>query len=81
MVALPGAPRHPLLARGGALRSANTLEAVEAAALVASARSRSRESLAARGRRALAALPSVDAVAERAAEATVLAANGQRRAA
>lgn len=62
VVALPGTTTDPLLRRGGALATASALEVVEAVALLLSNEPLTR-SLAQRGRRAIASLPDVAAVA------------------
>ena len=67
VVALPGTADHPLLRRGGVLRSRTTLEAVEATALVRRTAPLA-WTLASRGRRAIASLPSLEQVAGRLAE-------------
>jgi hypothetical protein len=68
VVALPGTIDHPLLRRGGALRTRTTLEAVEATELVRRTAPVA-WALAERGRRALATLPSPDESARRLAAA------------
>ena len=62
VVALPGVADDPLLRRGGALMTRSALEVVEAVRLLASSEPLAR-SMAQRGRRAIASLPEVAAVA------------------
>jgi hypothetical protein len=75
VVALPGTACHDMLARGGALFARTSLEALEATRLLAAARPLA-EALAARGRRELQGLETLDGVAARFAEAVVLATGG-----
>ena len=75
VVALPGTPRHDILRDGGALFARTSLEALEATRLLTAARPLT-EALAARGKRALQALETLDEVVRRFAEAIVLATGG-----
>lgn len=72
VVAWPGTPRHPLLVRGGVLFASSALHAIEATQMLAAAPNLA-ITLARRGARAAAALPDVEAVAERLVEALELA--------
>lgn len=75
VVALPGTIDHELLRRGGALRAETPLEAVEATRYLRAAAPLA-EALAARGRAALALLPTAERAAERLCEAVEVARAG-----
>ena len=72
VVALPGTARHGMLREGGALAARTSLEAIEATRLLGSTRPLA-QALADRGRRRVARLDELDLVADRVAEAVVLA--------
>lgn len=72
VVMLPGSARHGMLSAGGALSARTGLELIEATRLLCAARPLTM-ALAERGRRRLSELDPVDLVAERFAEAAVLA--------
>ncbi|MGD9572522.1 MAG: hypothetical protein AB7V62_11585 [Thermoleophilia bacterium] len=72
VVTLPGAPRHDMLRRGGALRARSSLEVVEATRFLLESRPLAHE-LARRGRRQMAFLDPVDDVVARFGEALLLA--------
>lgn len=75
VVTLPGAPRHDMLRRGGALAARSSLEVLEATRLLFGARPLAHE-LARRGRQQLDALDRIDDVIARFAEALLLAEAG-----
>ena len=75
VVVVPGAPRHEILARGGALVARTSLEALEATRFLLAARPLT-EALARRGRRALGLLPTIDDVLHTFVEALLLATEG-----
>lgn len=75
VIALPGTPRLPLLARGGALFASSALHVVEATRFLLETPALT-ITLAARGARALESLPTLEAVAGRVAEALELARRG-----
>jgi hypothetical protein len=75
VVVLPGAPRHVMLRRGGALVARSSLEAIEATRFLLGARPLARE-LARRGRHQLTLFEPLDLVVTRFAEALALAEAG-----
>jgi hypothetical protein len=71
-VCLPGTPRHDMLRDGGALATRSSLEVIEATRYLRAAAPLAHE-LSRRGRRQLARLDTIDGVAERVAEALLIA--------